>query len=81
MLLGSANFTRRNLRNYNLETSVAVNGNSFSPAIVEARNYIDMLWTNPDGRFFTTGYEDYADDSLWKVVRYRLKEMTGLCTW
>lgn len=78
---GSANFTRRNLRNYNLETNVVVRGRESEAVIQDVRQYVDMLWENRDGRLFTVGYNAYRDDSRWKVLEYRFKEFTGLCTW
>jgi phosphatidylserine/phosphatidylglycerophosphate/cardiolipin synthase-like enzyme len=81
LLLGSANFTRRNVRDYNLETDVRVSGQAEAPALVDAAAYADRLWTNADGRVFTTDYAVFRDDSRWRVFRYRVQEATGLCTW
>ena len=81
LLLGSANFTRRNVRDYNLETDVRVSGRAEAPALADAAAYADRLWTNAVGRVFTTGYEAFRDDSIWRVFRYRVQEATGLCTW
>ncbi len=81
LLLGSANFTRRNVRDYNLETDVRISGHGTSPALADASAYADRLWTNAGGRIFTTGYEAFQDDSRWRVFRYRFQEATGLCTW
>jgi len=81
LLLGSANFTRRNARDYNLEADVRVSGQKEAPALADAAAYTDRLWTNAGGRVFTTGYEAFRDDSRWRVFRYRVQEATGLCTW
>jgi len=81
LLLGSANFTRRNVRDYNLETDVRVSGRAEAPALADAAAYVDRLWTNDGGRVFTTGYGAFRDDSRWRVFRYRFQEATGLCTW
>ncbi len=81
LLLGSANFTRRNVRNYNLETDVCVSGRAAAPALADAAAYADRVWTNAGGRVFTSGYEAFQDDSRWRVFRYRFQEATGLCTW
>ncbi|MBM4163689.1 MAG: phospholipase [Lentisphaerae bacterium] len=81
LLTGSANFTRRNVRDYNLETDVRVSGPGAAPALTGAAAYVDRLWTNADGRVFTTGYKAFRDDSRWRVFRYRIQEATGLCTW
>ncbi len=81
LLLGSANFTRRNVRDYNLETDVRVTGRGDAPALAAAGAYVDRLWTNAGGRVFTTGYEAFRDDSRWRALRCRFQEATGLCTW
>ena len=81
LLLGSANFTRRNVRDYNLETDVRVAGRGDAPALADAAAYADRLWTNAGGRVFTAGYETFRDNSRWRVFRYRFQEATGLCTW
>jgi len=81
LLLGSANFTRRNVRDYNLETDVRVSGRLGAPALSDAAAFADRLWTNAGGRVFTAGYEAFRDDSRWRVLLYRMQEATGLCTW
>ena len=81
LLAGSANFTRRNVRDYNLETDVRVSGRADAPALADAAAYVDGLWTNAGGRVFTTGYETFRDDSGWRALRCRFQEATGLCTW
>jgi len=81
LLLGSANFTRRNVRDYNLETDVRVSGRTDAPALADAAAYADRLWTNAGGRMFTTDYATFRDDSRWRVFLYRMQEATGLCTW
>ncbi len=81
LLLGSANFTRRNVRNYNLETDVRVAGRADAPPLADAAAYADRLWTNAGGRLYTTDYEAFRDDSRWRAFLYRFQEATGLCTW
>ena len=81
LLLGSANFTRRNVRNYNLESDVRIAGRADTAPISGAAAYVDRLWTNAGGRTFTTDYETFRDDSRWRTFLYRFQEATGLCTW
>lgn len=81
LLLGSANFTRRNVRDYNLETDVQISGTAHARALADAAAYVERLWSNPDGRTYTAGYEAFRDDSGWRTFRYRFQEATGLCTW
>jgi phosphatidylserine/phosphatidylglycerophosphate/cardiolipin synthase-like enzyme len=77
-LLGSANFTRRNLDDLNLETDIAVYTESATPFLVDVRNYIDLLWYNSDGRQFSTDYSEYADNSRLHRFMYRWMEATGM---
>ena len=79
-VLGSANFTRRNLEDLNLETDIAVRGPGVSPIFMDARNYTDLLWSNPDGRKFSVDYIEYADDSFFRRLMYRWMEATGMST-
>jgi phosphatidylserine/phosphatidylglycerophosphate/cardiolipin synthase-like enzyme len=79
-ILGSANFTRRNLNNLNLETDVAVTGPSTARFFTETVQYIEQLWANGGERKFSLEYQHYADESLYKVMLYRWMEMTGMST-
>ena len=81
MLLGSANFTRRNVRDFNLETNARLTGLLDAPAIQEAAAFADRLWTNADNRVFSLDYDVFRDDSRRRAWLYRLQEATGLCTW
>ncbi len=80
LILGSANFTRRNLDDYNLETDVAVFGSSTADIFSDAGRYADMLWSNAAGRHFTTAYETFADHSMLRMLLYRWMEATGMGT-
>jgi phosphatidylserine/phosphatidylglycerophosphate/cardiolipin synthase-like enzyme len=79
-ILGSANFTRRNLNDLNLETDVAVRGPSSVSFFVETTHYVEQLWNNSNGKKFSLEYPKYADESLFKVMLYRLMEATGMST-
>jgi hypothetical protein len=78
-LCGSANWTRRNLRNLNLETDVHLSG---LPGTTGAFNaYFDRLWANGDGLAHTVDYQAF-EETGWrlrgKTVLYRMQELTGL---
>jgi phosphatidylserine/phosphatidylglycerophosphate/cardiolipin synthase-like enzyme len=77
---GSANLTRRNLENFNLETNVAVRGPRESRSIAEARDFLDLMWNNEPGRLVSVDYERYADDSIIKRLRYRFMEASSVST-
>ncbi len=77
LILGSANMTRRNLRNYNLETNIFLKGSSDSDTFMEINDYFDMIWSNRDGNHYTVDYVDYSDSSWWKTAIYRFQEAAG----
>jgi len=69
-ILGSGNFTRRNLDNYNLETDVAVEMERNSPMHRAVEDYFRRIWTNEDGEY-TLPFKEYKDERvlirpLWK---------------
>ncbi|WP_297187103.1 phospholipase D-like domain-containing protein [uncultured Porticoccus sp.] len=80
LLLGSANFTRRNLDNYNLETQVALQADSEHPAAQRALAFFEQQWNNNGERFHSLPYGAYADESALHYWRYRLMEASGLST-
>lgn len=81
MILGSANFTRRNLDNYNLETSVRLLASADHPAARQAKAFFERVWRNePDGRYYSLPYEAFADESRLRYWQYRIMEATGLST-
>jgi len=80
LLLGSGNFTRRNLDDFNLETDVLLVGNVSHPAIAQSVEHFDRQWNNTASRTYSSAYERYADDSLWLMLQYRVMEATGIST-
>ena len=80
LLLGSANLTRRNLENFNLETNVLVRASCSSDVIRDALRHFDLLWSNSSEQIFTVPYAHYQDESPVKKGLYRFMEATGLCT-
>ena len=80
LLAGSANFTRRNLDNLNLETNVQLRGTATVDALRDAQGYFETRWHNERERRHSTAYESRADPSLLRYWRYRFMEATGLST-
>ncbi|MCK0163692.1 phospholipase D family protein [Marinobacter sp. S6332] len=82
ILLGSANFTRRNLDDLNLETNVWVSVASDSVLATKAKSFFDRQWQSGPGSdpIMSLPYEHWADDSALRYWRYRLMEATGLST-
>ena len=80
--LGSANFTRRNLADFNLEANVLVEANAAGPLGTAISEWFDMLWNNRAGNGieFTADTEVYADSSQLRYWLYRVMEASGLST-
>ncbi|MEM6638848.1 MAG: phospholipase D-like domain-containing protein [Pseudomonadota bacterium] len=79
LVTGSANFTRRNLDDYNLETDVRIVAPASHPAIARMAATFDAAWSNTDG-IESTGYETYADDSGFRRFLAWWMERTGMGT-
>ncbi|ENW95329.1 hypothetical protein F903_01081 [Acinetobacter sp. NIPH 298] len=80
LILGSANLTARNLKNYNLETNMRVIGSVQAQVFKDAGQYFDSSWTNANGRQISVEYAKYADESKTKYWVYRFMEWSGLST-
>jgi len=80
LILGSANFTRRNLDGYNLETSVRLLARSRDAVITEAVQWFQRYWHNGPQRNLSLPYEAYADPSRLRYWRYRFMEASGWST-
>ena len=79
-ILGSANYTRRNLDNFNLETNLAVEMKKDSPMAGEMKNYYARIWNNEDGDY-TLPIEDFYESRFFMRILWKIQEKTGLCTW
>ena len=80
LILGSANFTRRNLDNLNLETDVRYIAPNSDTTIRDAKAYMQRIWTNENGQQLTVEYATYNDESTLKYWWYRFSEWSGLST-
>lgn len=82
MSLGSANLTRRNIGDYNLEANVAVETARESALGTQVLNYFDTLWGNRAGMGieYTADFGVYADPTQANYWLYRIMEATGLST-
>jgi phosphatidylserine/phosphatidylglycerophosphate/cardiolipin synthase-like enzyme len=79
VVLGSANLTRKNIENFNLELNAKVVGNSSALVMQEIKQYYDRVWHNKKGHY-TVDYSFYEDRSFMKTFLYRLYESTGIST-
>ncbi|MEJ0036344.1 MAG: phospholipase D-like domain-containing protein [Gammaproteobacteria bacterium] len=82
MSLGSANLTRRNIGDYNLEANVAIETARASPLGTQVLEYFDTLWANRAGLGieYTADFGVYADPTQANYWLYRIMESTGLST-
>ncbi|MBK6596915.1 MAG: phospholipase [Proteobacteria bacterium] len=80
--LGSANFTRRNLDDFNLEANMAIDVDASTPLAENVTGYFERLWSNrdaPDSEY-TADYPTWADPSQSSYWLYRLMEGSGVST-
>jgi phosphatidylserine/phosphatidylglycerophosphate/cardiolipin synthase-like enzyme len=75
--LGSANLTRRNLDDLNLEMNVSIVADKSTKLIQEVEEYFDKLWLNQEQNY-TLDYSTFEDTSFRKKLMYKLQEKTGL---
>jgi phosphatidylserine/phosphatidylglycerophosphate/cardiolipin synthase-like enzyme len=81
LCLGSANWTRRNLDNLNLEANLL-----FQDAPMLGREfdaYFETVWTNGEGYVESAPYADWAEAGWslrWKTWLYRFQEWSGAST-
>jgi phosphatidylserine/phosphatidylglycerophosphate/cardiolipin synthase-like enzyme len=78
--LGSANLTRRNIDDYNLEANLAATIPPGSDLATSIGTWFDQLWSNrgPPDLEYTTDIGTYADPSQGTYWLYRFMEGTGL---
>jgi phosphatidylserine/phosphatidylglycerophosphate/cardiolipin synthase-like enzyme len=79
LVLGSANFTRRNLDDLNLEANIWVQAPRGSSLDSDLEGYFDRIWSNLDGTH-TAEFDTYRDPSLLRRAVARIQERTGLGT-
>ena len=79
-ILGSANYTRRNLDNFNLETNLAVEMEKDSSMAKEMKDYYARIWNNKEVDY-TLPIEDFYESRFFMRILWKIQEKTGLCTW
>ena len=80
LLLGSGNYTRRNLDDFNFETNVWLRSRTLHPAISDAAKHFDQQWSNQGDRTYSKEYEGDKNESVWLTWRYRFMEASGFGT-
>ena len=79
-ILGSANMTRRNLDNLNLETGVHVRADPEAAIAGDAVDFFEQRWNNPGERHHSVADGGNEGDGWLDYWRYRFMEATGLST-
>jgi phosphatidylserine/phosphatidylglycerophosphate/cardiolipin synthase-like enzyme len=74
---GSANLTRRNIDDYNLETDLKVILPASHSESKKVKAFFDRIWNNKGGEY-TLDFSAYQEKSLAKQVLYQVQERTGL---
>ncbi len=78
-IAGSANYTKRNIGDYNLETNLVVKGKREQEVFEEIEDYFNTIWSN-QGQHYTADYAKYEDTRCFKRVMYLLYEKLGANT-
>ena len=74
--LGSANLTRRNIDDLNLETNVKTIIPNSRALATEFKEYFDRLWNN-EGAKYSLDFEAYEETSKAKWLLYYIQEKSG----
>ncbi len=80
VILGSANYTRRNIGGYNLETDAEIIMNADDERAIELNDYFEKIWNNRGGEY-TLPIEAYHEDGFFMGIIWKIQEATGLCSW
>jgi len=80
LLLGSCNYTRRNMDNFNLECDLAVTTQADDSNLQRACRVFDRRWSNPDGRNYTLDYEKFKDTARSRRLLAAWMEFSGMGT-
>jgi len=81
LVMGSANWTRRNIGNLNLEANLLVD--NASQTLETFNRYFDTLWENADGLTHTLPYHHWEEKGLEGILKkwvYHLQERWGAGT-
>jgi phosphatidylserine/phosphatidylglycerophosphate/cardiolipin synthase-like enzyme len=78
--IGSANLTRRNLDDLNLEADVKIVSDQKGRLARTINQYFQKLWNNEKGIQYVNESDHYGQVSWGRKLQYRVQEATGLCT-
>jgi cardiolipin synthase A/B len=78
---GSANFTERNLNDFNLETDIKITAPVNSTISKAVEGYFHRIWNNTNG-IYTVNYNRYQDDlPVFKYIAYRIQKLFDFTTY
>ena len=77
LILGSANLTKRNIGNKNLELDVQLIADDDTEIMQDVREYYNLIWYDEN---YCLDYHRYYSNSLFKTMLYRLAEGLGAST-
>ncbi|NJP39252.1 phospholipase D family protein [Alkalicoccus luteus] len=81
IIAGAANFTKRNLDDFNLESNISVTAPSDTEIITDVDDYFHRIWHNEDA-VFTAAYEEHAPSNpAFKYMLYSLQKITRFSTY
>ncbi|MEI2464908.1 phospholipase D-like domain-containing protein [Niallia taxi] len=80
IIAGSANYTRRNLHDLNLETNLKIAASSDAQIMKETKSYFEKLWTNKDGKY-TKDYSTEDELPAFRYLLYRLQRILWFTTY
>ncbi len=75
VFIGSANLTRRNIDNLNIEMVVKILIDSDSRFVQDIENYYSLIWNSKEGKY-TVKYDNHSC-SFFSGIQYRVQEATG----
>ncbi|MFH1020050.1 MAG: phospholipase D family protein [Pseudomonadota bacterium] len=76
---GSANLTRRNLDDLNLEACLEVTAPPDSQVVREASGYFERIWQNQAG-VYSLDFKEFAEKKPFQYALYRFQEWSGMST-
>lgn len=77
---GSANITRRNIGDYNIESDLKISASNDSDIVTAVSRYFDRIWNNSGGNY-TVDFNSYYEKSLIKKIVYRFQEWIGMASY
>ncbi|WP_285767973.1 phospholipase D family protein [Peribacillus sp. SI8-4] len=81
VLGGSANYTSRNLDDFNLEANIEIHAPHDADISYDVADYFQRLWTNRNG-VYTADYSEYQKDlPVFKYLTYRIQKVFRFTTY